>query len=504
MLSSVHRLMQSRWVHTSWVQQLFVFAICMLVLLRTVAPSVYAYDSAEFPIGAARLGIIHAPGYPLYLLIAHIFTWLPFGDVAYRVNLLSAVCLALTAPVLFSALSDLTEDRAASAFAALMLVWSYYVWVEGVRAETYSAQLLTLALVLWWFALMYKGKLRDIRHCLIAGLLVGLAMAMHPGSVFLAPGIAAAFLVMKIPFKRAVVAGLFSVMLFAVIQLYFPIRYLSAPAINIAGQYDGSGVFVPVDLTKLEGIIWMLRAAQFKQYFALVPSLTNVVTTLQWYVANFLGVGILLGLFGLWILWQEVRGLFYVWLISFVPITYFFTAYTVVDRDSMFGPSYLVWTVALAFGAKGFLTRVPGNVKATSVIVLLLVALIINFPLVNVSQDRSIRDHAQVIIAALPPNAIVFGRWFDIVPLQYLQIVEGQRSDLTLLNLFLFQDHDLATYLQKLSHISQPVLVVGEALPIVPNNLFTVIPFRLDLPSFDGMGIQNSIAGYKLLPINSG
>src|SRR5690349_21007066 len=94
------------------VQQFVLFAICLIVLLRTVAPTVYAYDSAEFPIGAATLGIIHAPGYPLYLLITHLFTLLPVGDVAYRVNLFSVVCLALTAPVMFLALAILIEDHA--------------------------------------------------------------------------------------------------------------------------------------------------------------------------------------------------------------------------------------------------------------------------------------------------------------------------------------------------------------------------------------------------------
>src|SRR5258708_11311641 len=103
--------MLRRWWVQLWVQQIGLFAVCLLVLLRTTVPTVYSYDSGEYAIGAARLGIIHAPGYALYLLIAHVFTLLPVGDVGFRVNLLSAVGLALSAPIIFAAIAELGGDR---------------------------------------------------------------------------------------------------------------------------------------------------------------------------------------------------------------------------------------------------------------------------------------------------------------------------------------------------------------------------------------------------------
>ena len=47
----------------------------------------------------------------------------------------------------------------------------------------------------------------------------------------------------------------------------------------------------------------------------------------------------------------------------------------------------------------------------------------------------------------MPDSAVIFGDWKTIVPLQYLQIIEGQRNDLKLRNLFLFEDAALKTYL---------------------------------------------------------
>ena len=43
-----------------------------------------------------HLGVAHPPGYPLYTLLVHLFTRLPFGDPAVLGYLSSAVLGALT------------------------------------------------------------------------------------------------------------------------------------------------------------------------------------------------------------------------------------------------------------------------------------------------------------------------------------------------------------------------------------------------------------------------
>ena len=57
----------------------------------TLAPTVMWYDMGEFAVGSGVLGIGHNSGYPLYMILGKLFTLLPIGDVAYRVNLMSAV-----------------------------------------------------------------------------------------------------------------------------------------------------------------------------------------------------------------------------------------------------------------------------------------------------------------------------------------------------------------------------------------------------------------------------
>ena len=47
------------------------------------------------------LGVAHNPGYPLYVLLTHAFSYLPIGSLAYRINLFSALLGALTVGLAF-------------------------------------------------------------------------------------------------------------------------------------------------------------------------------------------------------------------------------------------------------------------------------------------------------------------------------------------------------------------------------------------------------------------
>ena len=73
----------------------------LALYVATVARSLPAGDSGELITAAATLGVAHPPGYPLYIWLGHLWILLkPFGSVALRLNLLSAVAGAATAGLL--------------------------------------------------------------------------------------------------------------------------------------------------------------------------------------------------------------------------------------------------------------------------------------------------------------------------------------------------------------------------------------------------------------------
>src|SRR2546423_3669438 len=85
----------------------FVFVAAMTLYISTLAPTVTLVDSGELMLAAHTLGVAHPPGFPLYVLLAHFFTWLPIGSVAARVNFASAVFAALAAAMLTLAFAEM-------------------------------------------------------------------------------------------------------------------------------------------------------------------------------------------------------------------------------------------------------------------------------------------------------------------------------------------------------------------------------------------------------------
>jgi hypothetical protein len=75
-----------------------VFLAALGVYGWTVAPTVTLVDSGELITAARTLGVAHPPGFPLYVLLAHLASIVPIGSIAARVNFASALfgaCAAL-------------------------------------------------------------------------------------------------------------------------------------------------------------------------------------------------------------------------------------------------------------------------------------------------------------------------------------------------------------------------------------------------------------------------
>src|SRR5689334_15507186 len=77
-----------------------VFVAAITLYSLTLAPTVTLVDSGELMLAARTLGVAHPPGFPFYVLLTHLFTWLPVGSVAERVNFASAMFAALAAAML--------------------------------------------------------------------------------------------------------------------------------------------------------------------------------------------------------------------------------------------------------------------------------------------------------------------------------------------------------------------------------------------------------------------
>ena len=112
--------------------------LTFVVYAFTAAPGVTMEDSGDFIMGVLTLGIVHPPGYPLYTVLGHLFSFLPFGDPAFGVNLFSALWGSLCLGVMFLILRMLSIERLHAVFVALFLGFTSVFWSQTGTAEVYS------------------------------------------------------------------------------------------------------------------------------------------------------------------------------------------------------------------------------------------------------------------------------------------------------------------------------------------------------------------------------
>ncbi|MEK6901719.1 MAG: DUF2723 domain-containing protein [Nanoarchaeota archaeon] len=164
---------------------IFVFISSLLLYLRTLSPTVYWGDSGEFITVAHTLGVAHPTGYPTYTLLAHLFTLLPVGTIAFRVNLMSAFFAALAVMIVYFICYRLTKSVFSSCAAALFLAFSYALWSQAVIAEVHTLSAFFIALDIY-FILSWK-ETNNQTWLYLFSLTYGLTLTNHLTTILLAP-----------------------------------------------------------------------------------------------------------------------------------------------------------------------------------------------------------------------------------------------------------------------------------------------------------------------------
>lgn len=142
----------------------------------TLCPTVYWYDSAEFSAHAVTLGVPHPPGYPLYTMVAHLFTWLP-GEPALGVNRMSLVFGMGAVAILYALIRQVGGSLRAGVLGAATLATIRTFWSNAIVAEVYTPGLvMTLGALL---ILVRAHERRWRRGVIVAGLVGGLGVGMH-------------------------------------------------------------------------------------------------------------------------------------------------------------------------------------------------------------------------------------------------------------------------------------------------------------------------------------
>src|SRR5213594_2447102 len=84
-----------------------VFFAALFLFSWTLAPTVTLTDSGELVVVAQGLGVAHPPGFPLWIILAHLASLVPLGNVAVRINFASALFAALASAMLTLVVAEL-------------------------------------------------------------------------------------------------------------------------------------------------------------------------------------------------------------------------------------------------------------------------------------------------------------------------------------------------------------------------------------------------------------
>jgi len=461
------RRRDSRWRRDGWWATAVAFAAPFALYLRTLAPTIYNLDSAELTTAAATGGLIRATGYPLYLLIGRVWSLLPVGDVGYRMNLLSAVCGALTVALGERILRRLGVGAWARLAALALLAVAQFFWALALIAEVYTLHTAILAGVL--LALLRWADRPTPGRLALATFLMGMGFGNHVATVLAAPG--CLWFVLNAEPRKALEPrslGLAAAGLAAglVVYLYLPLVYWTRPEFNYVGWFDAAGEFEPVNLATLQGLWWLVSGKVFADVMMAytTPELIREIGHFgAELVRAFMVIGIGPGLAGIVVAWRRSRALGGLLVLVFAISAGFYINYRVIDKDTMFLPAYLIWALWVGLGYQWLIDWAGQPVAAArsgagraSVLGLKAVmagavvfALSWNWPLTDLSDDRSARERGEKILELARPDALIVGWWGTVPVVEYLQLVEGRRPDVQAINRFLIRHDDLVALLER-------------------------------------------------------
>jgi tetratricopeptide (TPR) repeat protein len=462
--------------------------VSLLVYSITLAPTVTLVDSGELIVAARSLGVAHPPGFPLYVLLAHLATLLPIGNVAVRVNLASAVCAALAVAVVALLCAEMlrgTDAQSAAAktppsrsknadqreigsgrlwlpaiVAALSLAFSHTLWSYATVAEVYTLNTLLIAIVFllvfrWRCDVAISPNLTTDRQLYVAAFLFGLALGVHHVTVGLTlPAIALLVYRTRPRAFRSKVILFAALWAFAglTIYAYLPIAAARGPLLNWG------------DPRTLQRFWWHITGRQFQSYFSLSPGSigSQLATFADLAVREFgppwLPAALALAVAGFCALFRRDRTIFWFLLLVIAADLMYASTYEIAeDKAAYFLPAFLAIVLAAGCGARLLIEvadaarfRHAAQVTGATLLLVLVVALAGNFRVNDRHRDFIAHDYVDNILATIQPGGMLLTLdWQVYSPMLYVRAIERARRDAVVIDLNLLRRSWYFDYLER-------------------------------------------------------
>jgi hypothetical protein len=473
----VSRMNRNRLQDVEWgvISLAIIVTFVALILARnTLMPGVGFWDTAEFQTFGPVMGTGHPTGYPTYALLG----WFagvvlqPFGDPAFRMNLLSAISVAIACGITVVIVQRLSGSAIVGAAAGLGLVMTPIVWKIATHADGHALHLTFLALIFLLLVAWERDRRgtngwrsppdhlvpegwRSDRWLLAATFVFAVSLGNHSLTQLLVPGIGLFVLAVDIWIwqRWRLVAACMAVLALTTVLVYLELPLRAGPFraplvygtpqtwegftyVVFAEQFRGAIVDPFGDLGGKLRNLYALTAGQFGPLGPFIP-------------LGFLATALVAPRYAL------LSGVA-------AAVTLFFDAsYTNAEITRYYiGPAFIAWTWLGVLG--GALAGVAGSVihgarlraatagtprrkrrPATLALAIVAAGLLVApsiamYPARLATIDESRETGAQVWLDeafnTIKPNAVVVSWWSFSTPLWYAQRVEHRRLDITIVD----------------------------------------------------------------------
>jgi Protein of unknown function (DUF2723) len=467
-----------------------VFLVALVVYSLTLAPTVTPTDSGELILAAYGLGVAHPPGVPLWVMLAHLASLVPVGNVAVRINFSSGLFAALACAMLTLVVTELLIT--ASCFAArrrrnkparqgsnmecsnagglsvfapavgagLLMAFSRTLWAYATITEVYALNAL-LVLVVFFLVVRWRRRIIETRTnssaaattpdtCIYAAALVfGLAMGVHHVTVALTlPAIAVVvYRTEGLKFftsRRLLYAALISIGALILVYSYLPWAASRSPAMNWGNPRS------------LQEIWWHITGRQYRVFFTFSSAAMGAQfiefcrMALREFGFAWLPLTLFLAVAGLASAYKRDRTVFwFLLLILLADLAYSLSYEIAEDKDAYYLPAFISiaiaaglgvrWLIQLAAAGHSSMWR-PYAAAATAIVLAAVTAFATNWPFNNRRHYFIADDYVENLFSTIAPNGLLLTQdWQVASPMLYAQEIEQRRPDVKVVDINLLR-----------------------------------------------------------------
>jgi tetratricopeptide (TPR) repeat protein len=487
-----------------------VFIASLVLYSCTLAPTVTLVDSGELIVAARSVGVSHPPGFPLYLILAHVASVVPIGSVAQRVNFASALFAAVACGILTLVVAELLQLRKTNAAlrwrgnkprrkekrsrqpdaelkgessplsilvsavaGGLLFASTHTLWAYATITEVYTLNSLIL-LAVFFLMLRWRRRVLESRGfatrapsgentqrdwlLYLAAVLFGLGLGVHHVTVALTlPALAAlVYQTEGAKFfrgKRFIFAALCAIGALLVVYSYLPLAAARDPIMNWGNPRSFSAIWAHI------------TGRQYQVFLSFSPG--NIGAQLPQFAALLLRefgplrfpLALCFAIVGIAAVFKRDRPTFFFLLfIVLADVAYVLNYDIAEDKDAYYLPTFIAVAIATGLGlhrllqlsSQKFNRRRAYLVMAPAILLLPGLALASNWPSNSRRHYFIAQDYVENILRTVEPNGLLLTLdWQVASPMLYSREIERRRPGVQTIDVQLLRRSWYFDYLKR-------------------------------------------------------